>query len=352
MPDRHQGVGSLARLADRDDQGVLGQDRVAVAELVGELDLAGDPGPVLDGVLRDQAGIEGRAARDHDDLVDVAKLLFGQPHLVELQPPRSGVTTEQGVGHGVRLLEDLLAHEPVVAVLLGGREVPVDVVALALGRRAVEPGHLHALAGDGHHLVLAELERLAGVLDERRHVGAEEVLAVAEAHDERGVTARRHDTRGVLGVDGDEGERPGQQLADPLHGDGEVGAGLELALEKMRDDLGVGVGPHLDPLALQLVTERGEVLDDAVVDHRRAVAAAQVGVGIAIGRGAVGGPPGVSDAGGRHGERVLGEGLLEVGQLAGLLVGEELAVAHERDAGGVVTAVLEPSQTLDHDVLR
>ena len=142
VPDRHQGVGGLARLADRDDEGVLGQDRVAVAELVGELDLARDAGPVLDGVLRDQSGVERRAARDHDDLVDVAQLLLRQPHLVELQPPRSGVATEQCVGHGVRLLEDLLAHEPVVAVLLGGREVPVDVVALALGRRAVEPGHL------------------------------------------------------------------------------------------------------------------------------------------------------------------------------------------------------------------
>ena len=62
VPDRHQGVGGLAGLADRDDQGVAGQDRVAVAELVGELDLARDPGPVLDGVLRDQAGVERRAA--------------------------------------------------------------------------------------------------------------------------------------------------------------------------------------------------------------------------------------------------------------------------------------------------
>ncbi len=189
VPDRHQGVGGLARLADRDDQGVLGQDRVAVAELVGQLDLARDAGPVLDGVLGDQTRVERRAARDHDDLVDVAQLLLGQPHLVELQLAARRVAAEQRVGDGVRLLEDLLAHEPVVAVLLGGRQVPVDVVRRALGGRAVEPGHLHAGPGDGHDLVLAELERLAGVLDERRDVGADEVLALAEPDDERGVAA-------------------------------------------------------------------------------------------------------------------------------------------------------------------
>ncbi len=42
-------------------------------------------------------------------------------------------------------------------------------------------------------LVLVELERLAGVLDERGHVGAEEVLALAEADDQRAVAARGHD---------------------------------------------------------------------------------------------------------------------------------------------------------------
>jgi len=79
-----------------------------------------------------------------------------------------------------------------VAVLLGGRQVPVDVVARALGRRAVEARDADALAGDGDDLVLAELHRLAGVLDERRDVGAEEVLALPEPDHERRVAARAH----------------------------------------------------------------------------------------------------------------------------------------------------------------
>ncbi len=157
VPDRLQRVRGLAGLADRHHQRRVGEDRVAVAELRRQLDLDGDPRPVLDGVLRDHPRVERRAARDDDDLVDVAEVLVRQAHLVELQLAVLPAPAEQRVGDGARLLVDLLAHEPVVAVLLGGRQVPVDVVRRALRRRPVEVGDGHALAGDRDDLVLAEL---------------------------------------------------------------------------------------------------------------------------------------------------------------------------------------------------
>ena len=153
-----------------------------------------------------------------DDLVDVAQLVLGDPHLVELQQPGAVVPAQQRVADRTRLLEDLLAHEPVEAVLLGGREVPVDVVAS--GPRPARPSKsvtAHVVAGDRHDLVLAELHRLAGVLDERRDVGAEEVLALAEPDHQRRVAARRHHPVGVLRVDGHQGERALEPAADTLH---------------------------------------------------------------------------------------------------------------------------------------
>ena len=99
--------------------------------------------------------------------------------------PVGVVAAEHGVGDRARLLVDLLAHEPVVAVLLRGGEVPVDVVGLGLGGAAVEVGHLDAVAGDRDDLVLAELEGVAGVLDEGGDVGGEEVLALADTDHER-----------------------------------------------------------------------------------------------------------------------------------------------------------------------
>ena len=67
------GVHGLAGLGDGHGEGLLADDGVAVAELVGEFDLHGDAAPVLDGVLGDVPGVGGGAAGDDDDLVDAAQ---------------------------------------------------------------------------------------------------------------------------------------------------------------------------------------------------------------------------------------------------------------------------------------
>ena len=54
LADGRQGVGGLARLGDADDQRALVDDRIAVAELGGVLDLDRDPGQLLEHVLADQ----------------------------------------------------------------------------------------------------------------------------------------------------------------------------------------------------------------------------------------------------------------------------------------------------------
>ena len=351
VPDRLQGVGGLAGLADRDHQRGVVQDRVAVAELAGELDLDGDAAPVLDGVLGDHAGVEGGAGRDDDDLVDVAQLLVGQAHLVEVQRPLPRTPPQQRVGDGARLLVDLLAHEPVVAVLLGRGEVPVDVVGPALGGRAVEAGDADALGGQRDDLVLVELERLAGVLDEGGDVGAEEVLALAEADHERAVAARGHHQAGGLAVDGHEGEGALEPAAHPLHGGGQVDPRDHLQLQQVRDDLGVGLGDQLVAVVLEARAQVVEVLDDAVVHDRHPPGRAGGRVGVDVVGRTVGGPAGVPDAGRRGRQRVGVDDLLEVGQLARLLAGHQGAAVDQGDAGRVVAAVLQAPQPLDDDQL-
>ena len=86
----------------------------------------------------------------------------------------------------------------------------------------------------------------------------------------------------------------------------------------MGDDLGVGLAGQRVAGRLEPGAQRGEVLDDAVVDHGDRAVAGQVRVGVAVVGPAVGRPAGVPDAGGAGRQRVLGDQLLEVGQLAGL----------------------------------
>ena len=351
VPDRHQRVGGLAGLADRHHQGGPGQDQVAVAELRGELHLAGDPGPVLDRVLRDHAGVERGAARDHDDLVDLAQLLLADPDLVELEGAVLVVAAEQGVGDGARLLEDLLAHEPVVAVLLRRGEVPVDVVRRRVRRRAVEVGDLDALAGDRDDLVLAELEGLARVLDERGHVGGEEVLAVTDAHDERGVAAGGDDPVGVLPVHGDEGERALEAAAHALHALGEVHPAGQLDLEQV-EATSVSVSESRScPASSSSARSRAKF--SMIPLCTRATRRRWPRCGCALrSLGRRGWPSGCARCRSWPPEGVVGERLVEVGQLPGPLLRGDAAGMDQGDSGRVVAAVLEAPEPLDHDALR
>src|SRR5699024_9914309 len=71
------------------------------------------------------------------------------------------------------------------AALLRGRGVPVDLELLPLDEVALDIRDRDLIGGDRHDLVLADLDGRAGVVDEGGDVGAEEVLALAEADDQR-----------------------------------------------------------------------------------------------------------------------------------------------------------------------
>ena len=125
--------------------------------------------------------------------------------------------------------------------------------------------------------------------------------------------------------------------------------------DEVGDGLAVGVADEFGAGRLELGAQRAEVLDDAVVHDRDAPARVGVRVGVAVVRRAVGGPAGVAHAGGagQHPGRDLGRDLLvQVLDPARLLGDLQPGVADDRDAGGVVPAVLQPAQTLDDDVQR
>jgi len=216
----------------------------------------------------------------------------------------------------------------------------------SLGRVAVEVDDLDVVARDAHDLVLAELDRVAGVGDEGGDVGREEVLAVADAHDERGVAAGGDDLVGRDGVDRDQRERALEAADHGAHGLDEVGAQIELAAQQVRGDLGVGVGGEL--LAAQVGAQRQMVLDDAVVHDGDAAGDVRVRVG--VGRAAVRRPAGVADRHGRRRQRVVGQVPIQVGDPARPLAPLDVPVHGDRDARGVVPAVLHPAEPAHHDL--
>ena len=214
---------------------------------------------------------------------------------------------------------------------------------------------LVAVGGEHHGLVLAQLDGVAGVFDERRHVRADEHLAVADAEHQRRGPAGGHDRARLVGVGEHQREMALQPGQHGEHGLREIACGVAVVVlpgDQVHGDLGVGVAGELHTLGLQLAAQPGVVLDDPVVDDRDLARGVAVRVRVAVGRPTVGGPAGVAEAG-AAGEacRVgLVQRGLEVGQPTGAPAdGQPAVTVEQRDSRGVIAAVFHPAQRVDDD---
>ena len=250
----------------------------------------------------------------------------------------------QRVGHRARLLEDFLLH--VVAVFaafdrVGGQ---LALVHLALDRRAVQREHLHAVAGDLDHVVLVEVEHAVGDLDQRLRIGAEEVLADADAHQQRRAAARTDHAVGLLAAE--HGDRIGalQFTHGGQHRLAQVLALADASVDQRGHHLGVGFRSEHVAGGLQLGAQAGVVLDDAVVHDRHP--AGDVRVRVRLVRHAMRGPAGMRDAG-AAGQRVGQVQRLHLAHLALGAHAEDRAVVEHGHAGGVVAPVFERFQAGD-----
>ena len=354
MAHRLQRVGGLPGLRYRHHQRAAVQHRVAVAELAGQLDLDRQPGPVLDGVLGQQPGVIRGAAGHHEHLVDLAQFLVGQPLLVEHDAAVDEVA-QQGVGHRGGLLGDLLEHEVLVAALFGGRYVPVDVkfAELDVGI-AVEVADPVTVGGDHHGLILAELDGVTGVFDERGHIGADEHLAVADAEHQRRRAPGGDDRPRLVGIKEHQREVPLQPAQHGQHRGDEVAGGVTARVlpgDEVHGDLGVGVTDKCHPDRLELAAQRGEVLDDPVVDDRDLAGGVAMRVCVAVGGPAVSGPAGMAHPG-VPAQRCRVGGVqrgFQVGQPPGTAAHRQSAAAVDQgDTGGVIAPVLHSTQCIDH----
>ena len=97
------------------------------------------------------------------------------------------------------------------------------------------------VARDHGHLLVVEEDDVAGVREDGRHVGGDEVLAVAEADDDRRAVADGDELVRVVGREQHEREQPAHAGSSPPHRALEAVV-LPLLLDQVRDDLGVGLG--------------------------------------------------------------------------------------------------------------
>ena len=207
-----------------------------------------------------------------------------------------------------------------------------------------------AAEADVGDVAVFEIDDLVGRPGQRHRIGGEEGLARAllrpDAEHQR-VALARADHALRLGL-AEHGDRIGalQFRRRALHGREQVAR--IMAVDQVRDDLGVGLRLEHVTLGFQARAQLFVVLDDAVVHHRDFVAA-EYRVRVDRDRRAVGGPARVADAG-RAGEPGLAHLRVEVGHARHGARAPQLSAAAgvvHRDAAGVVAAVFEPAQPFD-----
>ena len=228
--------------------------------------------------------------------------------------------------------------------------VPVKLLDLRMvGLHAVseEP---RPLRRDLDDLAVVGEYRAPRLAQERSDVRRQEVLAVAEADDERSLMADAGEQIGLIVVDRDDREMSLQLRVHPDEGLREIA--VVLLLEQMDDDLGIGLRTERVPGFSQLLAKLAVVLDDAV-EHDRELrrVAADEGMRILLGDCAMRRPARVAHAVARDGA-VRAGGVDEMLQVADRADVVETVGFTKGDPGRVVPAILEPPQPVQEQRLR
>ena len=288
-------------------------------------------------------------AAGHDvDLADGADIVLAETEVLEIDLVVLDAG-EDAPAQGLGLLHDLLEHEVLIAALLGGIDLPVHLADLLLDGLHQVVIALDAVPGEDGHLAVLHIAHLPGVADDGGDIAGQEVAAVAIAQDQGAVLAHGDELVGEVGAQDAQGIGPLDAAQDPAHGLQNV------ALVEILDELGHHLGVRLrgegDAVGDEELLQLHVIFDDAVVDHGDLAVLADLGVGVHVAGGPVGGPAGVADA---HGAVHGGPALDQIGQnlepALGLAHGEGLVLLRiDGHAGGVITPILQPGQSVQQN---
>ena len=181
-----QRVGRLARLAEHEDQRLIVERCVAIAEFAGKFDFDGQMRQPLDQVFADERGVPARAARRKHDPPHASQPPSGDVQAAELrgrlgpaQPAAAGVDDRLG------LLANLLDHVVRVPAELDRVGLPVDPIDPRRDRAMLEMTDLEVARREPNDLAVLQERHPCGVGRDRHRVAGQQVLAFAQADDQR-----------------------------------------------------------------------------------------------------------------------------------------------------------------------
>ncbi len=177
---------------------------------------------------------------------------------------------------------NLFDEEVWVSAALRRLDIPRNGDRVAPYHAAGKVRDAHAVARDLDDLALFDDDDPPRMPQDGGDIRGEEVLAVTQPGNQRTRLARADDTIGMLTTDHRDGIRAGDPPQRRAHGGDEVAARGERVLDQVREHLSIRLGAEGVAARRQLVTQRGIVLNDAVMHHRQVLAAIRVGMRVVV----------------------------------------------------------------------
>src|SRR5690606_11645924 len=182
---------------NRHEEAVVGHQHLAIAELAGDVDIAGQASDALDPELRHQTRVVAGPAGDDLHAADRIEHVQGVDPESLFQQLRTTHAALQGVADHFRLFKDFLLHE--VAVLAHHHLFIVEAQTHGFARhRLITVVDGDVAAADFGDVAFFEVDEAVGNLTQRRGIGGYEVLADAHADDDGAAAACHDDTAGCF----------------------------------------------------------------------------------------------------------------------------------------------------------
>ena len=350
IAQRSQGIGRFSGLGDGDQQGALGHTDLTVTVFAGDLDLTGQAGLLFDPVAGNHTGVVAGAAGDDVNIADQRQLAFspgaeggGEDMIIREQ-------AIQRVGDGGGLLKDFLEHKVLILAFFHAQGRVLVLLHGVLDQLVLPVPDLAVVAGQPGVFAFIQIDEAVGYLQQRQGVGANVMLAAANADNQRAAHAGAIQGVGFILMDDAEGKGTAQFGQRAAQGAEHVLLTAVVVSQQVGDHFGVGLGGEYVAKFLQLQAQRVVILDDAVVDDSQTVGTMRVGVlltGLAVGC-----PAGMGNAQVAR-ERVCFHGIAECGNFTHFPSALDTVVAtDDGHTGRIISPVFQTAQTLKKDTLN
>ena len=186
LTQRCQRIAGFTALADNNRQTVAINKRIAVTELAGNIHLNRHTRQLLQIIFADNACMISGTAGHNKDFIDVSQFLCCPVQLGEADGFCCRIKTAgHGIAQSLWLFINFLQHEMLKAALFRCFRIPVYNKHLLADGSAVDILHPHAICSYCSNLTIAHDKGTTRMVDNRRDVGSDKVLAFTQTNNQR-----------------------------------------------------------------------------------------------------------------------------------------------------------------------